>query len=68
MSVAVSTTPTFSFGTPKALFSAQNYIGRFTLSPDDSRFLMVRRLDGVNRERITIVENWMQDLNRQSRR
>jgi len=51
------------------LFSAQNSIGRFTPSPDDSRFLMVRRLDAVNRERITIVENWVQDLSRrQSRR
>jgi serine/threonine-protein kinase len=69
VSVSVSTTPTFSFGMPKTLFPA-TATGRFALAPDDSRFLMVRRFGrpgAASRDRLTIIENWAQDLSRRAR-
>src|SRR6185436_1822379 len=39
MSVSVATSPTFSAGTPKLLFSSSDYIAEFSISPDDSKFL-----------------------------
>jgi serine/threonine-protein kinase len=64
LAVPVSTSPTFSFGTPKVLFPTPGYLPRFAVSPDDSKFLMVRRVGGAARERLTIVENWDRDLGR----
>jgi Tol biopolymer transport system component len=68
VSVPISTTPTFSFGIPKPLFSDRRFTGRFALAADDSRFLMVRRVESASRERLTIVENWAQELARRPRR
>lgn len=62
VSVPVSTRPTFSFDAPKRLFSMTDYQNRFAISRDDSKFLMVRRLRGVSLERLTMVDNWRQDL------
>jgi Tol biopolymer transport system component len=67
VSVAVSATSAFSFGMPKPLFPDRRYTGRYAVAPDDSRFLMVRRLDAASSARLTIVENWVQDLSRRPR-
>jgi eukaryotic-like serine/threonine-protein kinase len=64
LAVTVSTAPTFSFGPPRVLFLARDYIGRFAIAPDDSRFLMVRRMGAASVERLTIVDNWTADLSR----
>jgi Tol biopolymer transport system component len=62
VSVAVSTRPTFSPGTPKRLFSAASYLPHAAIEHDDLRFLMVRQVGGVSRERLTVFENWTERL------
>jgi len=65
VAVPVTTTPVLSFGTPKPLFdvrSVGSLTGRYALSRDDSRFLMMRSVGGPAAERLTVVENWTQDL------
>ena len=65
VAVPVTTTPVLSFGTPKTLFdvrSVGSFARRYTLSRDDSRFLMTRSVGGPAAERLTMVENWTRDL------
>lgn len=60
---------TFTFGKPHALFLATAYpsnssIANYSISRDDSRFLMVRLAGDELDERLTIVENWTAELAR----
>jgi serine/threonine-protein kinase len=64
VSVPVSTHPTFSTGAPKRLFSTTPFLARPAISRDDQRFLMIRPLTGVSRERLTVYENWTAAMNR----
>jgi serine/threonine-protein kinase len=73
MAVAVETKPTFSLGTPKALFRSTcvgNIVGEGTawdISPDGKRFLMIKppattpSAEGGPRK-INIVLNWVEEL------
>jgi Tol biopolymer transport system component len=76
MAVSVQTEPTFSLGTPKALFRL-TYIGNGTssgtpwdISPDGKRFLMMKekvspdRPDAEAPLKINIVLNWTDELKR----
>jgi serine/threonine-protein kinase len=68
VAVPVNTASGFSIGTPKPLFP---FIGatRFTVARDDSRFLIVRPLGAATaRNRLTMVENWVDGLPPASRR
>ena len=73
MAVAVETKPTFSLGTPKALFRSTcvgNIIGEGTawdISPDGKRFLMIKEAGttasgGGGPRKINIVLNWLEEL------
>jgi len=75
MAVEVQTEPTFSLGTPKALFRSW-YGGVFTsageqwdISPDGKRFLMMKETGpaasaGGGPLKINIVLNWFEELKR----
>jgi hypothetical protein len=74
MAVAVDAGPTLSFQTPKALFKNENLgFGLYTgtpwdMHPDGKRFLMIKQprvastAKEVERPRITIVLNWLEEL------
>ncbi len=67
VSVEVKTSPTFSFGASKVLFSATPYAtydGRtqFAVSRDDQRFLMVRLLRGGPPSKLILVKNWLAEF------
>jgi serine/threonine-protein kinase len=71
MAVAVQTEPTFSLGTPKALFRL-TYVGvssttgmPWEISPDSKRFLMLKEAGssaGGGPQKINIVLNWFEEL------
>jgi serine/threonine-protein kinase len=64
-SVGIRTGSTFSFGTPKRLFSAPfesfGYTG-YAVAPDDQRFLMIRNLGADAPDKLIVVENWFEEL------
>ncbi|MFB3110397.1 MAG: protein kinase, partial [Gemmatimonadales bacterium] len=60
MVVDVTTTPTFSFGSPRELFANADYLAG-AVGKDDDRFLMVKRSLAGQRE-IVIVLNWFEEL------
>ena len=64
VAVPLSTTPTFSSGTPKRLFPLTPFLRGYALEHDDLRFLMVRtsRIDA--HERLSVFENWTAAMNR----
>jgi eukaryotic-like serine/threonine-protein kinase len=71
VAVPVTTTAVLSFGTPKPLFDVRSVgalTGRYALSRDDSRFLMMRSVGGPASERLTIVQNWTRDLPKPGRK
>ena len=65
MAVPISTEPTFSAGSPTALFDAQNFsFGRartYDHAPD-GRFLMIAL--AVADPSLVVVENWTEELQR----
>jgi serine/threonine-protein kinase len=69
LAVAVETEPTFSAGTPTALF-AGNYPNVYSVHPDDQRFLMLKEDVQVNTDVVSqstllgVVDNWFEELNR----
>jgi Tol biopolymer transport system component len=67
VAVPVSTMPSFSVGKPQELFSTAPYIinSRLAVAPDGSRMLFFQRRGGAN-ERLTFVENWTRELDRQT--
>jgi Tol biopolymer transport system component len=67
VSVPVNTRPTFSAGTPRTLFSGQQYLHnanhqQYDVSPDDKRFLMIRPVNGQASAGLIFVENWFEEL------
>ena len=76
MTVPVATAPSFSSGTPRALFAATRYAKSpgnraYDVSPDDQRFVMLRLLeDSVSRPpaQLVFVDNWFGELRRKLKR
>ena len=72
VAVAVSTFPTFSVGHSTSLFSATQYRTyseglEYAVSPDDRRFLMVRPVATDSSQKLTIVDNWYEELKTKAR-
>ncbi len=67
IAVEVKTSPTFSAGAQRILFSALGYYAwesrrQYDVSPDDRRFLMIRQLRTVVAGKVVVVENWFEEL------
>jgi serine/threonine-protein kinase len=66
--VAVQTETSFGVGSARVLFDTRSFslagIGRnFDVSPDGTRFLMVKDLPvPTDAKRLIVVENWFEDL------
>jgi serine/threonine-protein kinase len=71
MAVPVRTSPTFSAGTPQALFSLADYVLagtrgiKYDVAPD-GRFLLLKDETGVSgsQERLVVVQHWFEELAR----
>ena len=68
--VAVQTTTSFGVGSAKILFDTRSFslsgIGRnFDVSPDGTRFIMVKDLPlPTDAKRLIVVESWFEELKR----
>jgi eukaryotic-like serine/threonine-protein kinase len=72
VAVAVTTSPTFSVGRSTSLFSATQYRAypqglEYAVSPDDRRFLMVRPVATDSSQKLTVVDNWYEELKAKAR-
>lgn len=73
VSVEVKTAPTFSVVSSVALFSMAAFrnsgvIAQYAVSSDNRRFLMLRPLTLAVADKLIVVENWLEELKRTSRR
>ena len=73
VAVDVKTTPTFSLGQSTVLFPVGGYRSRtldpeYAVSPDDRRFLMIRRFVPNAPDKLIVVENWFEELKTKSRK
>ena len=70
MAVPITTTPTFSVGTPRVLFEGPFRIDGplrgYDVTPDGQRFLMVREAPQQpgRVSQIVLVQNWLGELRR----
>ena len=70
MAVPITTTPTFSAGTPRVLFEGPYRIDGpvrgYDVTPDGQRFLMVREVPQQpgRVSQIVLVQNWLEELKR----
>jgi eukaryotic-like serine/threonine-protein kinase len=70
MAVPITTTPTFSAGTPRVLFEGAFRIDGpfrgYDVTPDGQRFLMVREVpqQPVRVSQMVLVQNWHEELKR----
>jgi hypothetical protein len=70
MAVPITTTPTFSAGTPRVLFEGPFRIDGpfrgYDVTPDGQRFLMVREVPQQpgRVSQIVLVQNWLEELKR----
>lgn len=69
MAVPVTTTPTFSAGTPHVLFEGPfridgGHFRNYDVTPDGQRFLMVREVERppARVSQIVLVHNWVEEL------
>ncbi len=70
MAVPVATTPAFSPGTPRVLFSTKGYARTpgnraYDVTPDDQRFVMLHLIAdsaGRNPVQLVLVDNWLEEL------
>jgi serine/threonine-protein kinase len=68
MSVPITpSATTFVAGEPTPLFSVKDYVGfvyrrMYDVSPDDQRFVMLRRIVGYDNELFVVVENFFEEL------
>jgi len=67
MSVAVTTAPTLTLGTPQRLFSVAGYRGarnrqQYDVTPDGQRFLMIKLLETGTPPEAVYVEQWFTEL------
>jgi Tol biopolymer transport system component/tRNA A-37 threonylcarbamoyl transferase component Bud32 len=63
----IATDPTFAVRHQAVLFEASPYVADdshrgYDISPDDTRFLMVRERGGGERASLIVVENWFEEL------
>jgi serine/threonine-protein kinase len=73
MAVVVKTTPVFSVGRATTLFNASGFGANpehqeYAVAPDDRRFLMLRPKGLGGTEQLVIVDNWVEELKRKSKR
>jgi serine/threonine protein kinase/dipeptidyl aminopeptidase/acylaminoacyl peptidase len=62
MAVDVTTSPSFSSGTPKMLFEGQD-LSNWDVSPDGQRFLMIKPVEQQQAAtQINVVLNWFEEL------
>jgi hypothetical protein len=70
MAVPITTTPTFSAGTPRVLFEGPFRIDGpsrgYDVTPDGQRFLMVREVaqQPGRVSQMVLVQNWLEELKR----
>jgi hypothetical protein len=70
VSVPVTTEPAFAIlGPPELLFSTARYLDppngvHYDVGPDDQRFAMIRRRASAVPDRLIVVENFLEELNR----
>jgi Tol biopolymer transport system component len=70
MAVPITTTPTFSAGTPRVLFEGAFRIDGpfrgYDVTPDGQRFLMVREVpqQPARVSQMVLVQNWLEELKR----
>jgi hypothetical protein len=70
MAVPITTTPTFSAGTPRVLFEGpfriEGPLRGYDVTPDGQRFLMVREVpqQRVRVSQMVLVQNWLEELKR----
>jgi serine/threonine-protein kinase len=67
VAVEVKTAPAFSMGRFTALFSTARFVSedqrrQYAVTPDARRFLMVRPLPASPPDKVTVVENWFEEL------
>jgi hypothetical protein len=68
--VPITTTPTFSAGTPRVLFEGpfriEGPLRGYDVTPDGQRFLMVREVpqQRVRVSQMVLVQNWLEELKR----
>ena len=65
--IAASTTATFAPGQPEVLFSATEFRSNsnqtmYDVTPDDERFIMIRRVGGASANKLILVQNWFEEL------
>ena len=53
----VTTTPALAVGAPTRLFGIEPYTGKFDISPDGTRFVMVKRGPSPPQNRLELVQN-----------
>jgi len=67
VSAAVSTSPTFSVGAQKSLFSLSSFtpagpVPLYSIAPDDKRFLMLRETAAGESGLLVVSQNWFEEL------
>ncbi len=67
VSVEITQGSTFIYGEPRVLFSVRDYVGfiyrqMYDVTPDDRRFIMVRRIIDTDRQELVAVENFFAEL------
>ena len=73
VSVEVKSSPTLSIGRSTVLFpisgfGSQELFAEYAVSPDDRRFLMIRRFVPNAPDKLIVVENWFEELKAKSRK
>jgi serine/threonine-protein kinase len=73
MSVQVSPAGAFAISPPKRLFSTAPYtvvgpVPSFDVSPDGTRFLMLRETAPAERNELVVVQNWVQEMRERARK
>lgn len=75
VSTEVKTTPGFSVGRSTTLFPTPAFWSDFTpahaqysIAPDDRRFLLVQSASGTQPDKLTVVENWFEELDGTARK
>lgn len=72
VAVRVRTSPTFAIESARVLFNASDFtqlaVSRrnYDVAADDQRFLMVQRAGGARSGQLVVVENWLEEMRRQS--
>ncbi|MBA3646619.1 MAG: protein kinase [Gemmatimonadaceae bacterium] len=69
VSIAVSTSPTFSSGATTTLFPSLGFLAnnarrQYDVTADDKRFIFIRAAGGAVPDRLVFVENWFEELKR----